>query len=197
MIPPFQDNGYLPPGIHQATIDEVEARFGLEPEIRRVQMESISWLVELAKQARIARLILNGSFVTDIYEPNDVDCVLLLGPDESRNEAIEDELDLGLPFLHIDLLEQAEYEVMVRRVFAFDRAALPIGMMEVILWSWKTNMSWMWHGASLNCSKNDSSNLEPNKVPIRVPRHCPSAHSSGWSIKWKKKSFATKPTILS
>ena len=28
MIPPFKDHGYLPPGIHPATLEEVEARFG-------------------------------------------------------------------------------------------------------------------------------------------------------------------------
>lgn len=41
MIPPFDEHGYLPPGIHPATLDEIEARFGLEPELRRVQMESL------------------------------------------------------------------------------------------------------------------------------------------------------------
>jgi hypothetical protein len=28
MIPPFGEHGYLPPGIHPATVDEVAARFG-------------------------------------------------------------------------------------------------------------------------------------------------------------------------
>jgi hypothetical protein len=27
VIPPFDDNGYLPPGIHSATLDEIAARF--------------------------------------------------------------------------------------------------------------------------------------------------------------------------
>ena len=30
MIPPFDENGYLPPGIHPATLGAIEARFGRE-----------------------------------------------------------------------------------------------------------------------------------------------------------------------
>jgi hypothetical protein len=32
MIPLFDDQGYLPPGIHQATLEEIETRFGRESE---------------------------------------------------------------------------------------------------------------------------------------------------------------------
>jgi len=49
MIPDFNDDGYLPAGIHPATLEEIAARFGLEPELRRVQTESLRWLVDLAK----------------------------------------------------------------------------------------------------------------------------------------------------
>ena len=38
MIPDFNDHGYLPPGIHPATLEEIAARFGEESELRRVQM---------------------------------------------------------------------------------------------------------------------------------------------------------------
>jgi hypothetical protein len=34
----FSWHGYLPPGIHPATLEEVEARFGGESDLRRVQM---------------------------------------------------------------------------------------------------------------------------------------------------------------
>lgn len=57
MIPPFDEHGYLPPGIHPATLDEVEACFGAESELRRVQMESLRWLVDLARRAGVLRLI--------------------------------------------------------------------------------------------------------------------------------------------
>jgi len=48
MIPALNDDGYLPSGIHVATPSEIAARFGQESELRRVQMESLPWLVELA-----------------------------------------------------------------------------------------------------------------------------------------------------
>jgi hypothetical protein len=42
MIPPFDNNGYLPPGIHPASLDEIKVRFGCGSELRRVQMESLT-----------------------------------------------------------------------------------------------------------------------------------------------------------
>ena len=73
MIPDFNDDGYLPAGIHAAGMDEIAARFGQELELRRVQMESLRWLVNLAKRGGVQRLIVNGSFVSDKWEPNDID----------------------------------------------------------------------------------------------------------------------------
>jgi len=35
--------GYLPRGIQPATVSEIEARFGRESELRRVQMDSLRW----------------------------------------------------------------------------------------------------------------------------------------------------------
>jgi hypothetical protein len=79
MTPPFDDFGCLPPDVHPATLAEIEARFSRASEVRRVQMESVRWMVDLAVRAGVERIVLNGSFVTDIMEPNDVDCVLLTG----------------------------------------------------------------------------------------------------------------------
>lgn len=75
MIPSFTDEGLLPPGVHPATLAEITERFGASSELRRAQMESIRWMVTLAIRAGVERIVLNGSFVTDIMEPNDVDCV--------------------------------------------------------------------------------------------------------------------------
>jgi hypothetical protein len=72
VIPSFDESGCLPPGIHPGTLDEIRARFGQSSELRRVQMESVRWMVELAMRAGAERIVLNGSFVTDVMEPNDV-----------------------------------------------------------------------------------------------------------------------------
>jgi len=133
MITPFDDSGYLPPGIHLATFDEIESRFGRESELRRVQMESIRWLIDLALRAGAERIVLNGSFVTDIMEPNDVDCVLLVGEGFPRDPQAEAELLIGLPFLDIALADAEEFEGFVNDTFAADRHAVPKGMIEVAL----------------------------------------------------------------
>jgi hypothetical protein len=48
MIPPFDDSGFLPPGVHSATLAEIRGRFGGPSEIRRAQMDSIGWMIDLA-----------------------------------------------------------------------------------------------------------------------------------------------------
>jgi hypothetical protein len=135
MIPPFNELGYLPPGIHPATLEEIDARFGQLSEIRRVQMESINWMMEIAARAGIERIILNGGFVTDIIEPDDVDCVLLTGPAYPIELEAKEELDAGLPFMDISVAEQAEFDLFVNRIFGTDRYLVPKGVVEVIQWS--------------------------------------------------------------
>ena len=132
MIPPFNEHGYLPPGIHSATLDEVESRFGCGSELRRVQLESLRWLVDLAGRAGVVRLIINGSFVTDVIEPQDVDCVLLVGDGFPQDPAAEAELIAGLPFLELSMVSQSDFKVLVNEFFATDRNAIGKGMVEIV-----------------------------------------------------------------
>src|SRR5882762_4115699 len=113
MIPDFDERGYLPLGIHRAAIAEVLARFGETSELRRAQAESLQWLIPLCKPAGILRLIINGSFVTDVAEPNDVDCVLLLGP--AYNESSEGAADLerGLPFISLQIVRETAFDELL------------------------------------------------------------------------------------
>ena len=53
MIPAFDDSGWLPPGVHSATLAEVEGRFGRQSELRRIQMESVRWMIDLAQKAGV------------------------------------------------------------------------------------------------------------------------------------------------
>ena len=131
MIPPFNDSGCLPPGLHGAALAEIEARFGRESELRHVQMESVRWMVDLAVRAGVQRIILNGSFVTDIMEPNDVDCVLLFPRGGLKDSAAFKELRTGLPFLDIAIVRPKRFEQYVTRLFALDRHEVPKGMVEV------------------------------------------------------------------
>ena len=133
MIPPFTESGLLPAGVYPATLDEIDARFGRPSEIRGVQIQSVRWMVELAIRAGVQRIVLNGSFVTDIIEPNDVDCVLLFVPGRVQDRNALKELRVGLPFLDIAIVEQVDFDEFVGHVFAADRFNVPKGMVEVIL----------------------------------------------------------------
>jgi hypothetical protein len=55
VIPTFDDNGFLPPGVHPATLAEIRDRFGGSSEIRRAQMDSITWMIDVAARARVDR----------------------------------------------------------------------------------------------------------------------------------------------
>ena len=84
-------------------------------------------------RAGVQRIVLSGSFVTDIMEPNDVDCVLLIAAGSLKDAAAQDELLQGLPFLEVLLVGPKDFDYFVNRFFAFDRAREAKGMIEVTL----------------------------------------------------------------
>jgi len=132
MIPPFTVTGVLPLGVHPATLVEITARFGQSSELRRVQMESVRWMIDLATRAGVQRIVLNGSFVTDILEPNDVDCVLLIGSGFPSDATATKELDVGLPFLEMKLVGLVDFKEYIDDIFGTDRFGVRKGMIEVI-----------------------------------------------------------------
>ncbi|HEY7120140.1 MAG TPA: hypothetical protein VH475_26365 [Tepidisphaeraceae bacterium] len=78
MIPAFGPDGYLPEGVHRATEAEVTFRFGsTSPRRRRLALRVRRW-IELSRAVGVARLLIDGSFVTAKPDPHDVDAVVLL-----------------------------------------------------------------------------------------------------------------------
>lgn len=96
-------------------------------------MESVRWLVDLAVRAGAERIVLNGSFVTDIIEPNDVDCVMLFSPGRRKDATAFKELRDGLPFLDIAIARPKRFDKYVNDLFASDRLGAPKGMVEVLI----------------------------------------------------------------
>lgn len=134
MIPAFDEHGYLPAGVHRAAIDEVISRFGRDSDQRVACGQSLLWLVPMCRRAGILRLILNGSFVTNAIEPGDVDCVLVPGPDFVKDSDMAIAIQIGLPYLSLQVAETDEdFEFFVANAFATDRAGVPKGLVEVIL----------------------------------------------------------------
>lgn len=74
---------------------------------------------------------MNGSFVTDKLEPNDVDCVLLIGPGFPTDPAAEAELLAGLPFISLDLVDLEAFRQFTESIFATDRNLVLKGILEV------------------------------------------------------------------
>jgi len=67
------------PGVHQATLREALARFGLTSSRRRLISPRLERIDRLARATgHLARLVVFGSFVTEKLEPNDVDVFLLM-----------------------------------------------------------------------------------------------------------------------
>ncbi|MBN1867786.1 hypothetical protein JW916_10880 [Candidatus Sumerlaeota bacterium] len=62
----------LPPGVHDATLDEIEQRFATN-ETRRRLYEGFARGVEALKRAGCKEVLLDGSFVTDKPNPGDFD----------------------------------------------------------------------------------------------------------------------------
>jgi hypothetical protein len=73
----------------------------------------------------------NGSFVTDKLEPNDVDCALLIGKGFPADRVAEGDLLAGLPFITLELVGPKPFQQLTERTFATDRNLVPKGMLEV------------------------------------------------------------------
>ena len=84
MLPEFDIDGDLPPGIHQPTLDELEQRLGrFVASDRRINVFTLfKQLMTIARSSGIVdRLVVGGSFVTAKPEPNDLDVVIILSVD--------------------------------------------------------------------------------------------------------------------
>ena len=131
MIPPFDDYGNLPPGIHRATIEEVRARFGDGSPEREAQMAELLEFVDWCRSSRVARIVVNGSFVTGKLAPQDVDVIIVPGSDDTDHEISN---DLIFPFLQIiTAADDQDLEAWSLQDFGTDRIGRTKGAIELIL----------------------------------------------------------------
>ncbi len=70
--PPVQPHGYLPPGIHPATWQEVAQRFSTNPH-RIALLNGLQAAASNLAGAGCVELILDGSFVSEKIVPSDYD----------------------------------------------------------------------------------------------------------------------------
>jgi len=134
MLPDFDDNGNLPPGIHWATIEEVERRFGNGSEEREVEAKELRSFVEWARGAGVRRLLINGSFVTSARSPNDVDVVILPSDKTPAGTRLGELVETVWPFLQVFVaLDEADFEEWAEYDFATDRMGNAKGVVELEL----------------------------------------------------------------
>jgi hypothetical protein len=71
-IPPFNELGYLPPGIYEVSWMEMMERFATNPQRLKLATGLAAALRKLA-MAGCRRVLIGGSFVTEEKDPNDFD----------------------------------------------------------------------------------------------------------------------------
>jgi len=71
-IPQFDKNRNLPPGIYKVTLDDIEDQLTWN-EKRKELFTGLSLAISNLKSANVKRVWIDGSFVTNKDEPNDID----------------------------------------------------------------------------------------------------------------------------
>ena len=110
-IPPLEPSGLLPAGIHDCSLDEIQARFGVfrGSEARPRLFERLRDLITAMRRSGLFEAVLvDGSFVTRKAVPNDMDLLAVL----SRGHDFERDL----PISEYALVSRA----LLRRRFGFD-----------------------------------------------------------------------------
>ncbi len=72
MIPDFNENGELPEGIHEATLEEVQDRFCINFKRKQLFRDFLLLMKEFQK-IDCKDIYIDGSFTSNIDFPNDVD----------------------------------------------------------------------------------------------------------------------------
>lgn len=81
-LPEFNEFGDLPEGNYPAAIAEVVARFGSGTAQRAAVTARLQRIYQLAvATGHLDRLVVFGSYVSDVDEPNDVDVILVMRND--------------------------------------------------------------------------------------------------------------------
>lgn len=76
-IPPLLPTGLLPVGLHEATLEEVAAKFGSSNQQRRTLQQGLEHVAAAARATGMfVDLVVDGSYVTDKEAPGDIDAVL-------------------------------------------------------------------------------------------------------------------------
>ena len=120
-VPDFDEHGLLPVGIHDCTLAEIAARFGVfqgSEQRPRLLAKLTEFLEEVRASGIVREILVAGSFATGERSPNDIDLIVVL---PSTHDRAADLLPL-------------QYNVVsrkrVRRRFGFDTVSVRYGSAE-------------------------------------------------------------------
>jgi hypothetical protein len=103
-LPELDRYGDLPVGVHQASLDEVIARFGHGTPQRQLVTKRLLRIYDLARgTGKLERFVIFGSYVTAKPNPNDVDIILIMRDDFREGDYTDDVLPL---FNHLRAKEE-------------------------------------------------------------------------------------------
>ena len=78
-LPPLNEHGDLPLGVHRATLQETIERFAKGAAKRQALALRLTRIHQLAMNTnQLARFVVFGSFITATSEPNDVDVFMIM-----------------------------------------------------------------------------------------------------------------------
>jgi hypothetical protein len=81
-LPGFNESGDLPEGRHAASLEEVLTRFGSGTRQRQEVTDRLRHIYSLAiATGYLDRVVIFGSYVSDVAEPRDVDIILVMRSD--------------------------------------------------------------------------------------------------------------------
>jgi hypothetical protein len=116
-LPDFNEFGDLPKGKYAAALDEVIARFGSSTPQRSAVTARLRRIYDLAVATNhLECVVIFGSYVSDVAEPNDIDVILVMRedfrpeecPDASRvlfdHSRADDELGASIFWVRPDML---------------------------------------------------------------------------------------------
>ncbi|MDQ3131609.1 MAG: hypothetical protein M3Q99_12720 [Acidobacteriota bacterium] len=113
MLPNYDENEFLPEGVWDCSLEELQTCFAaFRRSDRRLKFfaELEKFLAEIIKTNWVKEIIIDGSFVTEKEEPNDIDIILALHKSTANIETpfwIENTLD------RTRLAKKYKFDVMV------------------------------------------------------------------------------------
>jgi hypothetical protein len=132
MLPPLRSDGTLPPGTHDATLDELLAAYPAPNPQRQMLNDSLRVVIEQLWTLDAALVVLvDGSYVTAKAEPNDIDLLIISA---TYNElSLQQHLDQVCPVeaVSVHLYAEPQLPSALLTFFTTSRLGRPKGIVQM------------------------------------------------------------------